>query len=569
VQISTSLDEAEALRTEYQQRRCRGRSRAGCRDRGRRAAPRRRVLPSDAGRGRGWPSRPHQQQAAQQQSSSGGGGGGGGGQHRWWRWHQLRWRNQQRRWHQFRRWWRAVGASGAVGPSCGTSSCAPAQYPQPSSLAQVAVNAAMSQQGVPYRYATSLPGVSPSRPGSPRRAHRRSRGAPFEFELIAGGRSNLTFTVTGSDGRRSCCGARRSATCWPRRTTWLASTGSSLRSAAPGCRCRRRSAVHRRVGQRRAVLRDGPRRRARCSTVPRRPSRLPVELRRAGQRAPDRRARRSARPRRRRDRARRPRQARGLRRASDQAVEHPVGGLEDPRAPGHRRGGRRRLARDVPGAAGVAVAHGDYRFGNCLTDVGAAGSPPCSTGSCARSVIRSPTSATWASTGPIPARRRRPPQRPVGGRGVPHLRRAARPVRRTHRSRRVGHRLLRGVLVVAAGRHQRRCVRPLPARGDGRQVDQRCSTRSRRAPTQLAESALARCGGWDDTTSGELAGWDRSTFTAGGISHDVYRRAADRPWWSCTRSPASRRRAALRRRGRRRRVHGRDAAPGRDAGKEP
>lgn len=30
-----------------------------------------------------------------------------------------------------------------------------------------------------------------------------------------------------------------------------------------------------------------------------------------------------------------------------------------------------RLARDVPEQRGVAVAHGDYRFGNCLTDVGA------------------------------------------------------------------------------------------------------------------------------------------------------------------------------------------------------
>jgi len=36
----------------------------------------------------------------------------------------------------------------------------PVRYPQPSSLAQVAVNAAMSEQGVPYRYASALPGVA-------------------------------------------------------------------------------------------------------------------------------------------------------------------------------------------------------------------------------------------------------------------------------------------------------------------------------------------------------------------------------------------------------------------------
>ena len=42
-----------------------------------------------------------------------------------------------------------------------TAAPAPAPtYPAPSSLAQVAINAAMSQLGVPYRYATSSPGVS-------------------------------------------------------------------------------------------------------------------------------------------------------------------------------------------------------------------------------------------------------------------------------------------------------------------------------------------------------------------------------------------------------------------------
>jgi cell wall-associated NlpC family hydrolase/exonuclease VII small subunit len=53
-------------------------------------------------------------------------------------------------------------AGGTTGSSGGSSVryVEPVRYPQPSSLSQVAVNAAMAQQGVPYRYATSLPGVS-------------------------------------------------------------------------------------------------------------------------------------------------------------------------------------------------------------------------------------------------------------------------------------------------------------------------------------------------------------------------------------------------------------------------
>jgi len=56
------------------------------------------------------------------------------------------------------------GSSGGSGGGSGGVSApvapAPAVYPQPSSLAQVAVNAAMSQRGVPYRYASSIPGVA-------------------------------------------------------------------------------------------------------------------------------------------------------------------------------------------------------------------------------------------------------------------------------------------------------------------------------------------------------------------------------------------------------------------------
>ena len=53
-------------------------------------------------------------------------------------------------------------SGGSTGSSGGTSVryTEPVRYPQPSSLSQVAVNAAMAQQGVPYRFATALPGVS-------------------------------------------------------------------------------------------------------------------------------------------------------------------------------------------------------------------------------------------------------------------------------------------------------------------------------------------------------------------------------------------------------------------------
>ena len=47
--------------------------------------------------------------------------------------------------------------------------------------------------------------------------------APLTATLIAGGRSNLTYSIT--DGTTTgCCAGRRSATCCPPRTTWAAST---------------------------------------------------------------------------------------------------------------------------------------------------------------------------------------------------------------------------------------------------------------------------------------------------------------------------------------------------------
>jgi peptidoglycan DL-endopeptidase CwlO len=51
-------------------------------------------------------------------------------------------------------------ASGGGRAAAAPRQAEPLRFPQPSSLAQVAVNAAMAQQGVPYRYASALPGVA-------------------------------------------------------------------------------------------------------------------------------------------------------------------------------------------------------------------------------------------------------------------------------------------------------------------------------------------------------------------------------------------------------------------------
>ena len=50
-------------------------------------------------------------------------------------------------------------------------------------------------------------------------------------------------------------------------------------------------------------------------------------------------------------------------------MDDAVGELQDPRAAGDRRGRPAACASASPQQHGVAIAHGDYRFGNCLTDV--------------------------------------------------------------------------------------------------------------------------------------------------------------------------------------------------------
>ena len=162
---------------------------------------------------------------------------------------------------------------------------------------------------------------------------------PYEFTLIAGGRSNLTYTVTDAERPR-------------------------LRAAPPAARSRarhrarhgprasdhRRRRHHRRA---RAARRSGL-----CTDdavngapfyvmgyvdgvvldEPAKAEAMSVEQRTCGERAPDRRARRPARGRRRRGRPRRLRQARRLHRAPGEAVDDAVGELEDAGAAGDRRG---------------------------------------------------------------------------------------------------------------------------------------------------------------------------------------------------------------------------------------
>ena len=124
------------------------------------------------------------------------------------------------------------------------------------------------------------------------------------------------------------------------------------------------------------------------------------------------------------------------------------------------------LAANVPTQQGVSIAHGDYRFGNCITDVEQGriaavldwelctlGDPLADLGY---------LGVYWVAADGT-GRAQRPDRRP----GIPVVRRGRRALRRPHRAGRVADRLLRGVLVVASGGDQRRRLRPLPARGDG------------------------------------------------------------------------------------------------------
>ena len=114
---------------------------------------------------------------------------------------------------------------------------------------------------------------------------------------------------------------------------------------------------------------------------------------------------------------------RRVHRAPAQALDDAVGELQDPRAAGHRRGRR------APGHAHPRAAERRHRPRRLPLRQRPhrprrrRASPASSTGSCARSATRSPTSATSACTGPIPGRRAGATTIRLGAGGVPHLRR--------------------------------------------------------------------------------------------------------------------------------------------------
>ena len=103
-----------------------------------------------------------------------------------------------------------------------------------------------------------------------------ARSRRSTFDLIAGGRSNLTFRVTGADGhafvlRRPPLGhVLATAHDMAREHRIIAARRHDRRARAAGAR-----AVHRRGGQRRAVLRDGLRRRRRARQRRAGPTRCP------------------------------------------------------------------------------------------------------------------------------------------------------------------------------------------------------------------------------------------------------------------------------------------------------
>ena len=238
-----------------------------------------------------------------------------------------------------------------------------------------------------------------------RRQHRRACRRRSPFELIAGGRSNLTFRATDAKGvalvvRRPPLGhVLASAHDMGREHRLISAVGTTNVPVPPALGLCTDESVNGApfyvMGFVDGVVLDTP---DKAEVMDRRDAsgrRLP----------PDRRPRRSPRRRCRRRRARRPRPPRRVRRAAAQAVVDPVGQLEDARAAGDRRD-RAAAARAHPRAAG----HVDRPRRLPPRQLPRrtpppARSTPCSTGSCARSVTRWPTSATSACTGPTTAGR--------------------------------------------------------------------------------------------------------------------------------------------------------------------
>ena len=230
-----------------------------------------------------------------------------------------------------------------------------------------------------------------SRPGSPRTC--RGRSCRCAFERISGGHSNLTYRVTDAAGRRWALrrpplGKRLgSAHDMGREHKVVSALGPTPVPVAPVVGLCEDESVN---GAPFYVMEfvEGPILRGLAEAEA-----FPDEARPAGDRRAGRRhAGRDPRGRPRRGRARRPRPQGGLRRPPAAPLARPVGEVEDARAGGDRR--RARAARGAHPRAGP----GDdrprrlpARQHDPLAERRGRGG--ASTGSCARSATRSPTSA--------------------------------------------------------------------------------------------------------------------------------------------------------------------------------
>ena len=336
------------------------------------------------------------------------------------------------------------------------------------------------------------------RHGVARRQRRRGATAPFDFDVIAGGHSNLTYRVTGADGRRvraAPAAARPRARQRPRHGSRAPHHRRPARHAVPvppalgfcddaavndapfyvmgfvdGHVVRDRPTAE-------AVLDADGARRARASRSSTRwPPSTPSTSSAVGLG----------------DLGRHEGYiARQLKRWYGQ-----WNAAEDARAAARRRGPRRACRRASPSRARRPSSTATTASTTAWSATTATSSP-CSTGRSARSATRSPTSGCcmvyWTGPGDEPSA--------VGRRGDHRAgllgpRRAAGALRRGVRARRLAARLLRRLRLLEAGLHPRGRVRPLPRRRARRARPGRAGpVRAARSTAAAADGGGASCEG--------------------------------------------------------------------------
>ena len=200
-------------------------------------------------------------------------------------------------------------------------------------------------------------------------------------------------------------------------------------------------------------------------------------------------------------------------------------------------------AERMPEQHGVVIAHGDYRFGNCLTDTSAGRIAAvldwelCTLGDPLADVGY--LGVYWSDPG-------RPNGRsndPTGLEGFLSYDELLERYARAHRARPLGHRLLRRLLVMAAGGDLRGGLLPLPARRDGRSADGRTGPRRPQDRDRGARriGARRRCGGCRERGDDRRAGRLGTRLVHGRRHHPRHlpQGAADPVWSSSTRSRGS------------------------------